>query len=107
MTSRRARIGLDRRLTDESVPRSGPYKWPLPLLARLRELVERANRAGARTTQSELLAALLLTASAEPAELKRLVDALRTSLVREALIEDVKTKHLEFEARGPGRPRQS
>ena len=107
MSGTHTRIRLDRRLTDEAVPRCGPYKWPLPLLARLRALVHLANEAGARTNQTELLAALLLAATTDPDELKAQVETFRTSAVRQALVQDVPRQQLGFEARGPGRPRQT
>ena len=66
--------------------RAGPYRWPVPLMARLRELVALANEAGARTNQGELLAALLLTSPTEASDLKTRVELLRTATSRRAFV---------------------
>ena len=55
--------------------------WPEPLHDRLQNLVEVANRAGAKTTQRELLAAIVLGAASSEAQLDRLVKRYRRATV--------------------------
>src|SRR4051794_1717693 len=50
------RISLSARLGDpDAVPRHGPYRWPLPVLRRVDDLVQQTNDLGAGTNVSELM----------------------------------------------------
>lgn len=82
-----ATISLDEILL-ECEWRAGPYRWPIALMERLRELVVLANREGARTNQSELLAALLLTSPTAGLELKGRIEQYRTATTKDALLSD-------------------
>jgi hypothetical protein len=76
---------------------------PDVISARLDGLVELANRAGARTSRKELIAALLLVARPRQDELEATVRRYRTTRARDALIRDGKvTTSLAFTPRQPG-----
>jgi hypothetical protein len=82
---------------------------PGPLSARLDALVELANGAGANTSRKEVLAAVLLAASAEAQVLAELVRTYRTAHVADAIVEDVdRERFLQPEPAPTGpRPRRS
>ncbi len=61
--------------------------WPAPIDMRLSALVDIARDAGESLSRAELLAALILSATADGVELGKLVRAYRTAPVRAALIE--------------------
>jgi hypothetical protein len=61
-------------------------RWPIPIDARLDGLVGAANAAGAGTTRTELLAALVLSAPTSGATLRGAVVKLRVSTVRQAAL---------------------
>ena len=79
---------------------------PGPLSARLDALVKRAHRSGERTNRKELLAALILSASENEANLSRLVRRYRRARVADAFVanEDPATFLNPARPRGPRRP---
>lgn len=81
---------------------------PAPLNARLDALVEVVNCAGENTSRKELLAALVLTASEDPAILAEAIRHYRTAEAREvALTGTDATEFLDPGDRRPGpRPRR-
>lgn len=106
MAADKHRIALDVRLTDDGlVPRHGPYKWPLPVLERVRGLVETANQEGVRTGQAELIAAILCALEPDTADLAAQVRDYRVMPVRRTLPTGSVTQL--FTAAGAGRPRGS
>jgi hypothetical protein len=67
--------------------------WPMPIHARLDELVEIArDQAGRETNRKELVAALLLAAPTDPERLDEIIKTYRLATAREAL---VKPEHVE------------
>lgn len=60
--------------------------WPFPVDRRLDQLVEAANGAGANVRRSELVAAIVAAAPADPETLLRMILAWRTSPVRDVVI---------------------
>jgi hypothetical protein len=78
---------------------------PGPLSGRLDVLVERANGAGANTSRKEVLAAVLLAASADPEVLADLVRRYRTASVEAAIIEDADRSRFLRPQPGPAGPR--
>ncbi len=104
MTRRTFKLDPARHLGDPAVPRAGPYRWPLPVLLRLRAIVAEVNRLGARTSQAEILAAIVCGPATDPGELKRRVEAYRTATVGETLDASASDGHLRVQAPGAGRP---
>lgn len=95
------KLDPDARLAEVASKQPG-LRWPVPIDARLDDLVDYANAAGAATTRQELLAALVLSAPTGPEKLRNAVLRLRTATVREAALgSDVG----EYVIRRPGRPR--
>lgn len=60
--------------------------WPVPIHDRLKRLVLRANRAGARTAQKELLAAIILAIEPSGEDLEEWVRRYRKATVQDALL---------------------
>jgi hypothetical protein len=82
---------------------------PAPLSGRLDALVELANSAAANTSRKEVLAALLLAASADPDVLAALVRSYRTARVEDAIVKGTdRDRFLRPEPAPTGpRPRRS
>jgi hypothetical protein len=73
--------------------RQAGMAWPIPIHARLDELVEIArDQAGRETNRKELVAALLLAAPTEAETLDEIIRRYRLATAREAL---VKPEHVE------------
>lgn len=105
-SKRQCRVSLDARLADRSkVPRAGAPALPVPLWARLDDLVRQANEAGAETTRVELIAAWLVSSSPTGEAMKQWVESYRTIPVRDVVgqtRQDARTRN--FTIRQAGRP---
>ncbi len=94
-----------RALLPASHDRQFNFVWPLAIVARLEELVDRANALGARTTRKELLAALVLATEPDGASLDAIVRRYRVATVSDALVDeqvDPRNEYVEFSSRRPG-----
>lgn len=78
--------------------------WPLPVQARMEELVRRATEEGERTSARELLAAILCAFNVEDIDLHEVLRSYRTSRVRDVVLADVVDNVVQLERRPPGRP---
>ena len=105
MTRRSVKLDPRKHLGDPAVPRAGPYKWPLPVLLRLRAIVGEVNRLGARTNQAEVLAAIVCGPATDAGELKTRVEAYRIATVGDTLNASGPHKALRVPAPSAGRPR--
>jgi hypothetical protein len=104
MARRTFKLDPQQHLSDPNVPRAGPYRWPLPVLARLRAIVTEVNRLGARTNQAEVLAAIVCGPPPDAAELKSRVEAYRVATVGGIMNAPDANDVVRVEARGAGRP---
>ena len=98
-------IPPDHRLRDCHDRQAG-MSWPVPIHARLDELVRLArDGAGRDTSRKELVAALLLSAPSDPDELDAIIRKYRLATAREALVrpEDAEQGNvLRIPRHGPG-----
>ena len=79
--------------------------WPLPVQARIEDMVRRATDAGERTSTRELLAAIVCAFEAEDDGWHILLRRYRQSKVRELLPAVVADENVVLlERRRPGRP---
>jgi hypothetical protein len=92
-------------LLDQRVPRAGPYKWPLPVLVRLRAIVIEANELGVKTNQAEVLAAMVCGPPLSSRQLKSRVETYRVATVGAATRAQSEDPTISLEARNAGRPR--
>lgn len=105
MVDRLPPIPPNHRLRDCPERQAG-MSWPIPIHARLDEMVALARDAAGRdTNRKELVAALLLAASTDPDELDEIIRRYRLANAREALVspEHVEDgKLLRLPQHGPG-----
>jgi hypothetical protein len=105
MTSRRHQILIRGSDSLSRAPgRAIGVSFPLPVSARLDELVGQAELAGNRTSRKELLAALVLAAADDPDALDELVRNYRRARVVDAGLAAAEDDVVTFAANVPGRP---
>jgi hypothetical protein len=82
---------------------------PVPLSARVDELVDLVELAGERTSRKEMVAAILHSTPAEGRKLKRLLQAFRQATVEDAVIGDgvVQGNVVRFPIHRPGPRRKA
>jgi hypothetical protein len=78
------------RISGDALVRATPQRnagieWPLPVHARLDELLDLATTAGENTSRKEIVAALVAGCTDDPDELSRLIRRFRTMRVAELI----------------------
>ena len=107
MRDDRRSVSIDPRTrAADTPPKAAAIRWPRAVDRRLDQLVERANNVGARTSRSELAAAIVAAAEVDPEELLGAVLHWRTAIVREVIVDvPAGDEALYLVSYGPGRRR--
>ena len=91
-------------LVDAAPKRNCGAHWPLPVDERLNALVASAQSAGAKTTRSEILAALVCAADSDGDKLSEVLLDYRLTTVAEALDRDFDDENIVSLHRHKHRP---